>query len=205
MHNDGMALYTVHGWPNASKLCTNDHLNIINVNVRVPIKAGSTKINYTLFCACTHVLSKYKVVQIWPGQTVTCLHTISPGHIWTTLYKLSYRYPTNHASCENINYTILHRTVHKQQRLNNKPSHLLSAGYCTGYQAPLLNEQDTRLHRLAQWDEILHEKDCEILEWIQLTQNMNSMASGVKKKTNFAVEQVMKDQRGSRGITLLFL
>jgi hypothetical protein len=31
-------------------------------------------------------LSKYKVVQIWPGQTVTCLHTSSPGHIWTTLY-----------------------------------------------------------------------------------------------------------------------
>jgi hypothetical protein len=30
---------------------------------------------------------KYKVVQIWPGQTVTCLHTNSPGHIWTTLYK----------------------------------------------------------------------------------------------------------------------
>jgi hypothetical protein len=30
--------------------------------------------------------SFYKVVQIWPGQTVTCLHTISPGHIWTTLY-----------------------------------------------------------------------------------------------------------------------
>jgi hypothetical protein len=28
----------------------------------------------------------YKVVQIWPGQTVTCLHAISPGHIWTTLY-----------------------------------------------------------------------------------------------------------------------
>jgi hypothetical protein len=23
---------------------------------------------------------KYKVVQIRPGQTVTCLHTISPGH-----------------------------------------------------------------------------------------------------------------------------
>jgi hypothetical protein len=31
-------------------------------------------------------LSKYKVVLIWPRQTVTCLHTISPGHIWTTLY-----------------------------------------------------------------------------------------------------------------------
>jgi hypothetical protein len=28
----------------------------------------------------------YKVVQIWPGQTVTCLHTNSPGHIWTTLH-----------------------------------------------------------------------------------------------------------------------
>jgi hypothetical protein len=28
----------------------------------------------------------YKVVQIWPGQIVTCLHTNSPGHIWTTLY-----------------------------------------------------------------------------------------------------------------------
>jgi hypothetical protein len=30
--------------------------------------------------------SRYKVVQIWPGQTVTCLHTNLPGHIWTTLY-----------------------------------------------------------------------------------------------------------------------
>jgi hypothetical protein len=29
---------------------------------------------------------EYKVVQIWPGQTVTCLHTNSPGPIWTTLY-----------------------------------------------------------------------------------------------------------------------
>jgi hypothetical protein len=28
----------------------------------------------------------YKVVQIWPGKTVTCLHTNRPGHIWTTLY-----------------------------------------------------------------------------------------------------------------------
>ena len=33
----------------------------------------------------------YKVVQIWPGQTVTCLHTNSPGHIWTTLYLLDGR------------------------------------------------------------------------------------------------------------------
>ena len=28
------------------------------------------------------------MVQIWPGQTVTCLHTNCPGHIWTTLYKI---------------------------------------------------------------------------------------------------------------------
>jgi hypothetical protein len=34
-------------------------------------------------------LFMYKVVQIWPGQTVTCLHTISSGHIWTTLYVIS--------------------------------------------------------------------------------------------------------------------
>jgi hypothetical protein len=31
-------------------------------------------------------LELYKVVQIWPGQTVTCLHTNIPGHIWTSLY-----------------------------------------------------------------------------------------------------------------------
>jgi hypothetical protein len=37
---------------------------------------------YDLRPESTH---KYKVVQIWPGQTVTCLHTNSPGHIWTTL------------------------------------------------------------------------------------------------------------------------
>jgi hypothetical protein len=30
-------------------------------------------------------IGKYKVVQIWQGQTVTCLHTNNPGHIWTTL------------------------------------------------------------------------------------------------------------------------
>ena len=32
----------------------------------------------------TTILDNYKVVQIWPKQTVTCLHTI--GHIWTALY-----------------------------------------------------------------------------------------------------------------------
>ena len=33
---------------------------------------------------------KYKVVQIWPGQTVTCLRTNRPGHIWTTLYVVNF-------------------------------------------------------------------------------------------------------------------
>ena len=36
---------------------------------------------------CVNIISYiYKVVQIWPGQSVTCLHTNSHGHIWTTLY-----------------------------------------------------------------------------------------------------------------------
>jgi hypothetical protein len=46
---------------------------------------------------CTYVNAKscyslmcYKVVQIWLGQTVTCLHTNSPGHISTTLYNPSW-------------------------------------------------------------------------------------------------------------------
>jgi hypothetical protein len=34
----------------------------------------------------TYAPVTYKVVQIWPGHTVTCLHTNSPGHIWTTLH-----------------------------------------------------------------------------------------------------------------------
>ena len=38
--------------------------------------------------AVVKVFWNYKVVQIWPGQTVTCLHTNRPGHIWTTLYLL---------------------------------------------------------------------------------------------------------------------
>jgi hypothetical protein len=36
--------------------------------------------------AGTHCKCKYKVVQIWPGQSVTYLHTNSPGHVWTILY-----------------------------------------------------------------------------------------------------------------------
>jgi hypothetical protein len=44
---------------------------------------------YTDWAILTHKAylcsSLYKVVQIWPGHTVTCLYTNSPGHIWTTL------------------------------------------------------------------------------------------------------------------------
>ena len=45
-----------------------------------------------LLISCLGFSGIYKVVQIWPGQTVTCLHTISPGHIWTTLYYYYYYY-----------------------------------------------------------------------------------------------------------------
>jgi hypothetical protein len=40
----------------------------------------------TIISRARLIVTLYKVVQIWPGQTVTCLHTNSPGHIWTTLY-----------------------------------------------------------------------------------------------------------------------
>jgi hypothetical protein len=44
----------------------------------------------------------YKVVQIWPGQTVTCLHTNRPGHIWTTLYipENAERFAVNFVRCQ---------------------------------------------------------------------------------------------------------
>jgi hypothetical protein len=48
------------------------------------IETSGNYINLLLIYECDE--SKYKVVQIWQGQTVTCLHTVSPGHIWTTLY-----------------------------------------------------------------------------------------------------------------------
>jgi hypothetical protein len=47
----------------------------------------------------THVCPIYihKVVQIWPGQTVTCLHTNRPGHIWTTLYFANWTFELTNA------------------------------------------------------------------------------------------------------------
>ena len=46
----------------------------------------SSHSNFLRRSSHSNSLRKYKVVQIWPGQTVTCLHTNRPGHIWTTLY-----------------------------------------------------------------------------------------------------------------------
>jgi hypothetical protein len=45
-----------------------------------------SKWNSPLISCTAKARSIYKVVQIWPGQSETCLHTNSPGHIWTTLY-----------------------------------------------------------------------------------------------------------------------
>jgi hypothetical protein len=58
------------GWPSCRHLWKEKEREVTPVN----------------FCSYIVRSSKYKVVQTWPGQTVTCLHTISPGHIWTTLY-----------------------------------------------------------------------------------------------------------------------
>jgi hypothetical protein len=52
--------------------------------VRISLYGSYYNASYcTVLTPCVEI---YKVVYIWPGQTVTCLHTISPGHIWTTLY-----------------------------------------------------------------------------------------------------------------------
>jgi hypothetical protein len=52
-----------------------------------PIEAGGRrKVKKFKWHVTRTSCTKYKVVQIWPGQTVTCLHTNSHGHIWTTLY-----------------------------------------------------------------------------------------------------------------------
>ena len=50
------------------------------------IVAFRSAANALLKIGIKNVRTMYKVVQIWPGQTVTCLHTNRPGHIWTTLY-----------------------------------------------------------------------------------------------------------------------
>jgi hypothetical protein len=56
-----------------------DHTQWHTTVGRTPLDEGSARPKHVY-------LTIYKVVQIWPEQTVTCLHTNSHGHIWTTLY-----------------------------------------------------------------------------------------------------------------------
>jgi hypothetical protein len=67
-------------WGAVVKLCSflTVHSTVVNIN-KTDTEARSRLL-------LPWKSNKYKVVQIWPGQTVTCLHTNSPGHIWTTLY-----------------------------------------------------------------------------------------------------------------------
>jgi hypothetical protein len=62
----------------------------------------------------------YKVVQIWPGQTVTCLHTNRPGHIWTTLYNRSWQVFLRHHSIHNYPAKYLFQSVLSVQRYNSE-------------------------------------------------------------------------------------
>jgi hypothetical protein len=61
----------------------------------------SVLLSYTSFDKKKQLNIIYKVVQIWPGQTVTCLHTNSPGHIWTTLY-LGWEISAPRCSLQNV-------------------------------------------------------------------------------------------------------
>jgi hypothetical protein len=67
----------------------------------------------------------YKVVQIWPGQTVTYLHTNRPGYIWTTLYHV-YLFPILKTGNQN-----LWCGEPKELTLNSHfYSHINNAQYC---------------------------------------------------------------------------
>jgi hypothetical protein len=64
-----------------------DSLSLPFANTRyLSVLQHTSQIGKQVYLNSISSLSICKVVQIWPGQTVTCLHTISPGHIWTTLY-----------------------------------------------------------------------------------------------------------------------
>jgi hypothetical protein len=64
--------------------CLHDEfLEILSTNACIP-RSGFAS-HATTQSAKTWKIGLYKVVQIWPGQTVTSLHTNRPGHIWTTL------------------------------------------------------------------------------------------------------------------------
>jgi hypothetical protein len=73
-------------------VCSTVHICACQIMVFRRRKCGKTLPLYLITSKRTKQICrkrdkfKYKVVQMWPGQTVTCLHTNSPGHIWTTLY-----------------------------------------------------------------------------------------------------------------------
>jgi hypothetical protein len=61
-------------------LTTETQSNIESVSCEEIVKLAGLYFRTKLY------VTLYKVVQILPAQTVTCLHTNIPGHIWTTLY-----------------------------------------------------------------------------------------------------------------------
>ena len=71
-------MYTARFW----KMCV-----CVCVCVCVGIKTLNLKKGGWLNCVYRYInLSKYKVVQIWPGLFVCKQVTVCPSHIWTTLY-----------------------------------------------------------------------------------------------------------------------
>jgi hypothetical protein len=59
--------------------------NVLKLANEWPKHVGGNNKRYIYIYTYIYIYM-YKVVQIWSGQTVTCLHTNRPGHIWTTLY-----------------------------------------------------------------------------------------------------------------------
>jgi hypothetical protein len=59
--------------------------NLVRNWIRLSLQCLSLLLGLEMATVSERAGNKYKVVHIWPGQTVTCLHTNSPGHIWTTL------------------------------------------------------------------------------------------------------------------------
>ena len=88
MHTDALTHPRVRTHPP-----THTHKEICNICCfSTATMVSRTRLVVTLHVYCMSwlllllLLLIYKVVHIWPGLITACLHTISPGHIWTTLY-----------------------------------------------------------------------------------------------------------------------